>query len=53
MVSILIGNTITTRKNNESIDQHITRHKEDQQKYIFINNAVYDAQQKAIKEARK
>ncbi len=53
MVSILIGNTITTRKQKETIDQHITRHKEQEQKFKFINNSVYDAQQKAIKEAEK
>ena len=53
MVSILIGNTMTTRNENETIDQHITRHKEDEQKYIFINNSNFEAQQKAIKEAKK
>ena len=54
MVSILMGSGgMMVRKKGETIEKHIQRFKEAEQRRKFVNNANYDAQQEAIKEAQQ
>ena len=53
MVTFLVSsNAMTQRKEGETIEDHILRHKTDTQRSQFIQKANYEAQQEAIKGAQ-